>query len=401
VRIAITTAFIWLFSLAAFAADMVTIVPVSGPTITDVLLRDWSADRISVGVEAPRDLPVDDVLSVQFARTATPLTGGDSLVVLTNGDRLVVRPVGVFEDVLTATWQRNATRPPLKLPLESVASIIFDLPTSQSDRLRLFGDLKTLPAGADIVLLSNLDRLQGDFERLDATSIHLKTPNGLQKIDRNRVRALRMNPELTDAPRIAGRRFVLTLADGSQITAQRVAVSGNELKCTTFSKLEFVLPSSSLVSCHTYGVVAMPLSEREPSKVEFVPFLSAQWSLQKNANCLRGPLTIRGVEYGSGLGMHSRMLVTYTLQGNEREFRSTVGVDDCANGSGSVIFAVEVDGRRVWESAEITGSSPALAIPPVKLTGARQLTLLVDYGKNADVLDYADWCDATLVLERH
>ena len=97
--------------------------------------------------------------------------------------------------------------------------------------------------------------------------------------------------------------------------------------------------------------------------------------------------------------MHSRMVVTYELRGNEREFQATVGIDDVAKGAGSVIFAVELDGRRVWTSPELTGQSPAATTEKIDLRGGKQLTLLVEFGELADVSDYADWCDAVLILD--
>jgi hypothetical protein len=119
----------------------------------------------------------------------------------------------------------------------------------------------------------------------------------------------------------------------------------------------------------------------------------------KNVNVLQGPLSLRGVEFGSGLGMHSRMSATYEVKPSDREFRATVGIDDCASGSGSARFAIDVDGRRIWTSDEITGRSLPLSIPPVPVRGAKRLTLLVDFGQKADVADYADWCDAVLIVD--
>ena len=94
------------------------------------------------------------------------------------------------------------------------------------------------------------------------------------------------------------------------------------------------------------------------------------------------------------------MAVTYDLRGDERAFLSTIGIDDAANGAGSVIFAIDVNGRRVWTSSEITGKSPAISVPEVTLRGSKTMTLLVDFGQFADVSDYADWCDAVFLLER-
>jgi hypothetical protein len=66
---------------------------------------------------------------------------------------------------------------------------------------------------------------------------------------------------------------------------------------------------------------------------------------------------------------------------------------------GSVRFVVIVDDRRAWTSDEITGQIAPIEIPPVPLRGAKSLTLFVDFGQMADVSDYANWCDATLIID--
>lgn len=391
---------IYCFLLARVpAAEVVTITEVSGRKTADAPLTEWSNDRVVVKAETPLSIPLDDVLTMAFQRQPTPLSPGDPLVILANGDRLVARPVGMFEDVLTATWSKIASKSPLKLPLENVAAIIFDLPAAMDDRQRLYATLQTLPAGEDIVLLANGDRVKGEFERLDGVFIQLKSPSGLLKVDRSRVQAIRINPDLISVPKMEGRRQVLSLRDGSRFTARSVQLLDRELKCTTFAKQEFLVPASECVSCKIYGARAIPLTEREPEEVQFVPYLSSKWPVIRNANVQRGPLALRGVEYGTGLGVHSRSLVTYQLNPNEREFRAVVGIDDSAGGQGSVRFAIELDGRRVWESPEVTGKTPALEVRPLAIDGAKKLTLIVDFGANADVADYANWCDAVLIRE--
>ena len=208
-RIALGPIVIWLGCLAAASArssEKVAVVEVSGRSTADAVLRTWSADRIAVAQSdsSVREVPLGELLAVTFGRKSAPLAAGDPLVIMANGDRLVVRPVGVFEDLLTATWHKIPSRAALKLPLETVAAIVFDLPAAADDRQRMYADLQTLPAGEDVVLLANGDRVQGEFERLDGAFLHLKTASGLLKLDRTRVHAIRMNPELTAAPRMEG-----------------------------------------------------------------------------------------------------------------------------------------------------------------------------------------------------
>lgn len=58
---------------------------------------------------------------------------------------------------------------------------------------------------------------------------------------------------------------------------------------------------------------------------------------------------------------------------------------------------VERDGKSVFESPLLTGTSQPLAIGPLDLTGTRQLALVVEYGELADIDDWVDWCDAVII----
>ncbi|WP_200809540.1 NPCBM/NEW2 domain-containing protein [Virgibacillus dakarensis] len=65
-------------------------------------------------------------------------------------------------------------------------------------------------------------------------------------------------------------------------------------------------------------------------------------------------LTLNGVTYDKGLGVHAPSKVSYYLGGNASRFISDIGVDDeiSANGSqtyGTVEFQVLADGEKVYE----------------------------------------------------
>ena len=101
----------------------------------------------------------------------------------------------------------------------------------------------------------------------------------------------------------------------------------------------------------------------------------------------------------SGLGMTSRTRMTWPLDGRHRWFCSRVAIDDTAGDSGDVVFRVLVDGRSVWSSGPVRGGRKPRKLGPVDLAGARKLTLVVDYGRRADVGDHAAWLDPRLVVE--
>ena len=378
------------------AAETVIITDVAGSKTVGEL-SDWSTDEIWISSETKRKFQLVDVRTVEFQRSSKKNTHQTSMVILSNGDRITTRPVSVSQDSLTVAWSVLGESATLKIPLEHVVAMVFEWPAATDERLRLLADFETLPRGSDLVMLKNGDRMLGELERFDASFVEWKGATSSLKLDRSRIRAIRLNPELTTAKRPAGQRIVLTLMDGSLITSSKVELIDGLLKMKSLSLGNIAIPLDAVVACHLFSEQLIPLSDYEPVKVEFTPYLSTVWPLLRNTNVQRGPLSLRGTEFITGLGMHSRMSVSYDLRGHEREFQATVGIDDVANGRGSVVFGVELDGKRVWTSPELTGKLPALDLPSIPLQGGKRLTLIVEYGQFADVADYADWCNAVLI----
>jgi hypothetical protein len=129
----------------------------------------------------------------------------------------------------------------------------------------------------------------------------------------------------------------------------------------------------------------------------FEPFFDLEWPLRRDRSVGGGFLTLRGVEYPKGLGVHSRGTITYRLGGKYRRFHATIGVDDSAAGRGSVVFKVLLDGKTAYKSDVLTGTSAPVAIDRLDVAGAKIMALSVDYATEGDILDHADWCDALLI----
>ena len=65
------------------------------------------------------------------------------------------------------------------------------------------------------------------------------------------------------------------------------------------------------------------------------------------------PLTLNGVKYTKGLGVHAGSDVRYNLNGAYKTFLADVGVDDEVGGNGSVIFQVYADGALLYDSGTL------------------------------------------------
>lgn len=106
-------------------------------------------------------------------------------------------------------------------------------------------------------------------------------------------------------------------------------------------------------------------------------------------------ITLNGVTYKKGLGIHAQSEICYNIGGNYSEFTSTVGLDDEVGSNGSVTFEVWGDGRKLWSSDVLTGSSASVNVD-VDISGVRILKLVVTNGGDNIDYDHGDWADAKI-----
>ena len=107
-----------------------------------------------------------------------------------------------------------------------------------------------------------------------------------------------------------------------------------------------------------------------------------------------GPITIGGVVYSKGLGVHAPSTVVYTIDGCSL-LRASVGVDDEVGSNGSVVFEIRGDGAQLYQSGTLVGSDQSQEIA-VDITGISSLELRVTDGGDNVYWDHADWGDARI-----
>jgi hypothetical protein len=107
-------------------------------------------------------------------------------------------------------------------------------------------------------------------------------------------------------------------------------------------------------------------------------------------------ITLNGVGYTKGLGVHAGSSTTYALGGNYTNFISDIGVDDEVGNNGSVIFQVLADGVQIYDSGLMTGISTTKTVS-LNVTGKQSLQLVVTDGGNGNGFDHADWANARLI----
>ncbi|WP_030164344.1 NPCBM/NEW2 domain-containing protein [Streptomyces sp. NRRL S-813] len=107
------------------------------------------------------------------------------------------------------------------------------------------------------------------------------------------------------------------------------------------------------------------------------------------------PITIGGVVYAKGLGVHAQSDVEYYTGGACTKFTADVGVDDEKGAKGTVAFEIWADGTKAASTGVLTNAMPAQPIT-ADVTGAQVIRLVVTNGGDNTDSDHADWANAQL-----
>jgi hypothetical protein len=107
-------------------------------------------------------------------------------------------------------------------------------------------------------------------------------------------------------------------------------------------------------------------------------------------------LRIKDKQFARGLGTHANGEILVDLSGRFQTFESEVGVQWMGGtSSGSVVFQVFADGRKLFESGVMRESDPPQPVK-VSVQGADELRLVVSDAGDGITADCADWADARL-----
>jgi glucose/arabinose dehydrogenase len=152
----------------------------------------------------------------------------------------------------------------------------------------------------------------------------------------------------------------------------------------------------------TYTATFVPLSSIYVSDMPFLSSANGLGPVERDTSNGEGaagdgrPITLEGVVYPKGLGVHATSDVRLSLGGKFARFISDIGVDDEVYGSGSVVFRVYADAALIYQSTTRRGNSPTLSID-LDVSGANELRLNVTNANDGTAYDHADWAGARLV----
>ncbi|GGJ07598.1 alpha-galactosidase [Streptomyces brasiliensis] len=107
------------------------------------------------------------------------------------------------------------------------------------------------------------------------------------------------------------------------------------------------------------------------------------------------PITLGGVVYARGLGVHAQSDVAYYTGKACETVTADVGVDDEKGANGTVAFEVWADDTLVASTGVLTNAMPPQPLT-ANVTGAEVVRLVVTDGGDGIDSDHADWADARI-----
>ncbi|MGW3649093.1 NPCBM/NEW2 domain-containing protein [Streptomyces sp. NPDC000878] len=107
------------------------------------------------------------------------------------------------------------------------------------------------------------------------------------------------------------------------------------------------------------------------------------------------PITVGGVVYAKGLGVHAASAVEFYTGAACETVGADVGVDDEKGANGTVAFEIWADDTKVASTGVLTNAMPAEHLS-ADVTGARTVRLVVTDGGDGIDSDHADWADAVV-----
>ncbi|MBV9124851.1 MAG: NPCBM/NEW2 domain-containing protein [Planctomycetes bacterium] len=361
------------------------------------LEKDWS---IRLGGTKPARAAGGEVVSLRRVGTPLPAFPSEEQVLFANGDRLPGRVLGWtgerlhFQAVLGNGQE-------LDLPLMALSVVWFVPPDDVDDPEWLIRKMATEKRRRDQVWLRNGDLVEGIVTGMDRQVLRLEVARKPVEAALNKVAAVALSSALARLPQSAQPFGRVVVTRGGRLSLAEAHADGSVLTGRTFFGAEVRLSWNEVVALDLRQGRAVYLSDLKPRAYQFTSYLGeGQWPYVPDGSVDGHDLILGGSTFDKGLGMHSASRLSYDLEGRYQRFEARVGLDDRAGRDGRARIGVLVDGKPqdLGGDPELTRTDGPRLIQ-VNLAGARELTLVVEFGRRGDVQGRVDWADARLIKD--
>jgi hypothetical protein len=355
--------------------------------------------KLVLATEPAREIPLDELLSVEFAVKAAlaPIPLGAAALGRDRKSLLLTQAELLALDEDSATL-RTISKFELRLPLKDLRAVWFGTITDK-EAYKLFEEQFTKPGTEDIVIVKGRDdsfsALAGTSRGLVDGKLRFRYEGEDRSIAKERVAgvvlaAAGQTPQRSDAYQL------FRLANGDVFPGMWTALDSESIECSLASADKVRLPRAKVTKIEFRNGKVTYLSDWEPAGVEETPYFGRRMPYRRDESLVGQPLSMKGKPVAKGLAVHSRSVLTYALDGSHAAFRAAVGFDDHSGNRGRVACRVLGDGRELFAEKDLRADAEPKSID-VPISGVKQLTLEVDFGADEDIGDRVIWADARVV----
>ncbi|MEE9211046.1 MAG: hypothetical protein V3U29_00145 [Phycisphaeraceae bacterium] len=361
---------------------------ISVQSLRDGVLHYFDADRNL------RSEPIDRFLQLRQINNGAQQRGRDageptpSVIELIDGQRLVGKLTGADDAGQTLYWSHPLLGE-VRVRLKDTAALLLD------------GSLGPVAAAAaDVVLLTNGDRLEGFVVTIHSDALRFQPPGGAGPaldLPMSRVGAVILANPLTPPRDRSTDTHMVHLTDGSRLLARNIEIARDRLTMRTM--LHTDAPESGIELAHIRRIDVASADSR------LVDLADRPYEVVAGGEVFTLPMPPRTV--GSAIWMHAPVTVRYQLPPGTTRFAANAHLaDDVHDPARSVVpgrFIVRlyVDGAPAGRY-EIGGDQPGKGRPvrinlPVK-PGSSGLTIELDPAAGGPVLDRLVLRNAVLLV---
>jgi hypothetical protein len=326
------------------------------------------------------------------ANTASAFPDGEWLVRFEPGGFVVGKIKSWTDKGLTVEFPLDRDTKSITVPTAAIVEV-----TSKDIVLKKIAlDRSLIAAEGDTVFAkaegNALQAVTGTVKGIDSESLQFEFQGKVRSIKLARVASVvRSQPvsaatekaygvvELSNAMRLPGR--VKSLAD----TAGVIELPWQE---------NFDVRRASLKVMTVRNGRVISLTEIEPAKVAYTPFLDRVVPMRKNESLTGTPLQIGDKKFELGLCAHSGTTLTYDLAGGFDQLRLQIGLQKDDGARGQAVVRIKGDDAVLAEKPVAGTASEAIDVP---LAGKKTLTIEIDYGDGLDVADHVVLGEPVLV----
>ena len=348
------------------------------------LTFDDNGARFKSPTGAEQSLAWDQFLQAERDGASTR-PGGPLTLHLVGGDRIAGSPVSLEGETLK--W-KSALAGELSLPMRQFSFI------GRGDRQPPRDGAATAPT-EDSVTLANGDTVRGIVTTIGGKEVTVQSagadaPSAVPLESVVAVQFAVAAPAEGDSQRA----FRVKLTDGSVLTGSSVKLGGDQLTLALTSG-QRVVPASEIVSIEQANGPVAWLSSLPPAESIHTPLFETIRPARMDRTVRGDPIRFGDRTFTRGIGVHSRSVIAWPLDGTYKTFRTQYAIDGelpYAN----VTVRIRLDDKVVHERADFTAGELSNVVQ-VPLEGAKRLVLEVDYGKTYDVQDRFNWIEPALL----